>query len=127
MIKRNIYSLRIIGVPKNLPSIYEGLKGINPITEEEELICVNKFINKSLRRDSNLKKECFYNIECDKKSSDRCLDYVFGSDLLLPLKFIKKLSFSFKKCEFILENKSSSHLNEKMRFLNGNIIAGVRI
>jgi len=127
MIKRNIYSLRVIGVPKNLPSIYEGLKGINPITKNEELICVNKFTNKSLKMDSSFKKEYFYNIECDKKSSDKYLDYVFSSDLTMPLKFIKKLSLSFKKCEFVLENKSSSHLNEKLRFLNGNIIGNRKI
>lgn len=122
--KRNIYSLRIIGVPKNLPSIYEGLKGINPITKEKELICVNKFTNKSLRKDSSFKKECFYNIECDKKSSDKYLDYVFGSDLTMPLKFIKKLSFSFKNVEFVLENKSSPLLNERVRVLNGCIVSG---
>jgi hypothetical protein len=122
--KRNIYSLRILGESKKLSSIYEGLKGINPVTKEEELICVSKFINKTLRRDSVLKKECFYNIECNKKSSDKYLDYVFGSNLLMPIKFIKKLSFSFKNFEFVLESKSSSSSNERIRILNGRIIAG---
>ena len=125
MKNRNIYSLRVIGEPKNLSSIYEGLKGINPQTKEEELICVNKFLNKSPHIPSSFSNEVFYNIECDNKSSDKYLDYVFSSELPIPLNFVKKLSYSFKNYEFILENKSSSHLNEKVRILSGFIIAGI--
>jgi hypothetical protein len=119
MKNRNIYTLRIIG--SNLMCIYNNLKGINPETKFEELICVDKFTNKSI--DEKFPK-AFYNIDCDNKSSDKYLDYVFSSDLSIPINVIIKLSACFKNFEFVLENKSSSNLNEKFRFLDGEKIAG---
>lgn len=121
MKNRNIYSLRILGVPEHLSSVYEGLQGINPETKEKELLCVDKFKLK-LKEPYCILKGNFYNIECNKK--EKYLDYVFSSDILITSEFIKKLSNSFKNFEFVLENKSSFNLNERFRFLNGRLIAG---
>jgi hypothetical protein len=131
---RNIYALKIIGNPDTINKVFEGLKGINKETKKEELICVDKFLTKIKNvftgqediatPDKIFSHEKFYNIECDRKSSSRCIEYVFGSELSLPIEFIKKISKCFIDFEFVLENKNSSTLNERFRFTNGYILAG---
>jgi hypothetical protein len=126
-------TLRIIAKPTKLINIYECLKGVNSLTNKNELLCFKKFTNIPyfFAEQEKIKFAIslwggldFSYTQCERNVSKKYIEYFFNTEVFSPYRMIGTISEQISEAEFVLHSINiADNFFIVSRYKNGNLLA----